>query len=228
MSKLKNICDICHIIFFFTKNFQILKLMLQPYFSDYIEAGCDEAGRGPLSGPVYGAAVILPKDFFHPLLNDSKQLSEKNRDILREIIEKEAISWAITSVSAQEIDTINILQASIASMQRSIDKLSVRPEFIIVDGNKFNTYKDPITNIDIPHKCFVKGDGRFASIAAASILAKTYRDQFMREAAKQYPQYGWDHNFGYPTKGHRDAIAKFGASPLHRKCFKLLPDPELF
>lgn len=202
--------------------------MLASYYSNYIEAGCDEAGRGPLAGPVYAAAVILPKDFEHPLLNDSKQLSEKVRMELRPIIEREAIAWAVTAVSAEEIDEINILRASITGMQRSLDKLQVRPEFIIVDGNKFSPYQDPALGAIIPHKCFVKGDGKYASIAAASVLAKTYRDEFMREAALKYPQYGWDRNFGYPTAEHRAAIEKYGPSPLHRKTFKLLPDPELF
>lgn len=201
--------------------------MLASYYSEFIEAGCDEAGRGPLAGPVYAAAVILPRDFSHPLLNDSKQLSEKVRVMLRPIIEKEALAWAVTAVSAEEIDEINILRASITGMQRSLDRLSVRPEFIIIDGNKFSPYLDAQGKV-IPHKCFVKGDGRYASIAAASVLAKTYRDDYMREMAKIYPQYGWERNFGYPTEEHRAAIAKFGPCPLHRKTFRLLPDPVLF
>ncbi|MBO7249556.1 MAG: ribonuclease HII [Bacteroidales bacterium] len=191
--------------------------MLSPFYSDFIEAGCDEAGRGPLAGPVFAAAVILPRDFHHPLLNDSKQISEKVREELRPIIEREALAWAVTAVDAEEIDRINILKASIVGMQRSLDQLTLRPEFIIVDGNKFAPYmyKGEI----IPHKCIVKGDAKFASIAAASILAKTYRDDFMREAAKQYPQYGWERNFGYPTKEHREAIIRYGETPLHRKSF---------
>lgn len=199
--------------------------MLSPFFSEYIEAGCDEAGRGPLAGPVFAAAVILPKDFYHPLLNDSKKLSQKVRMELRPIIEREAIAWAVTAVDAQEIDKINILKASIAGMQRSLDKLTVRPEFIIVDGNKFSPYVDrsggPAASDwrIIPHKCIVKGDAKYASIAAASVLAKTYRDEFMIEAAKQYPQYGWEKNFGYPTKQHREAIIRYGETPLHRKSF---------
>lgn len=205
--------------------------MLLPYFSEYIEAGCDEAGRGPLAGPVFAAAVILPRDFHHPLLNDSKQISEKVRETLRPIIEREAIAWAVTEVSAEEIDKINILKASIVGMQRSIDKLVVRPEFIIVDGNKFSPYveKSGPTTTEwkiIPHKCIVKGDAKYASIAAASILAKTYRDDFMREAAIKYPQYGWERNFGYPTKEHRAAIARYGESPLHRKSFHWKRDDE--
>lgn len=202
--------------------------MLLSYYSEFVEAGCDEAGRGPLAGPVFAAAVILPKGWEHPLLNDSKQLSAKVREELRPVIEKEALAWAVTAVSAEEIDKINILRASITGMQRSLDKLSVRPEFIIVDGNKFSPYLDSARGANIPFKCFVKGDGRFASIAAASVLAKTYRDDFMREAALKYPQYGWDRNFGYPTAEHREAIARFGPTPLHRKSFKLLPEPELF
>lgn len=202
--------------------------MLLSHYSDFIEAGCDEAGRGPLAGPVFAAAVILPKNFEHPLLNDSKQLSEKVRLELRPLIEREALAWAVTAVSAEEIDSINILRASITGMQRSLDKLSLRPEFIIVDGNKFSPYQDSASGAIIPHKCFVKGDGRFASIAAASVLAKTYRDDFMREAALKYPQYGWDRNFGYPTAEHRQAIAQYGPTPLHRKTFRLLPEPELF
>lgn len=196
--------------------------MLLPYYSDFIEAGCDEAGRGPLAGPVFAAAVVLPRDFHNDLLNDSKQLSEKVRYGLRPIIERQAIDWAVVSVSAEEIDEINILNASITGMHRALDKLKMPPEFIIIDGNKFINYKN------IPHKCFVKGDGRFASIAAASVLAKTYRDDFMREAAQKYPHYGWDHNFGYPTAEHRKAIALYGPTPLHRKTYKLLPDPQLF
>jgi ribonuclease HII len=196
--------------------------MLLPYYSDFIEAGCDEAGRGPLAGPVFAAAVVLPRDFHNDLLNDSKQLSEKVRYDLRPIIERQAIDWAVVSVSAEEIDEINILNASITGMHRALDKLKMPPEFIIIDGNKFINYKN------IPHKCFVKGDGRFASIAAASVLAKTYRDDFMREAALKYPHYGWDHNFGYPTAEHRKAIALYGPTPLHRKTYKLLPDPQLF
>lgn len=199
--------------------------MLSPFYSNFIEAGCDEAGRGPLAGPVFAAAVILPKEFHHPLLNDSKQISERVREELRPIIEKEALAWAVTAVEPEEIDRINILKASITGMQRSLDKLILRPEFIIVDGNKFSPYIDksggPSTSDwkIIPHKCIVKGDAKYASIAAASILAKTYRDDYMREAAKQYPQYGWDRNFGYPTKEHREAIIRYGETPLHRKSF---------
>lgn len=207
--------------------------MLSPFYSDFIEAGCDEAGRGPLAGPVFAAAIILPRDFHHPLLNDSKQISEKVREELRPIIEREALAWAVTAVDPEEIDKINILKASILGMQRSLDKLTIRPEFIIVDGNKFSPYIDksggPSTSDwkIVPHKCIVKGDAKYASIAAASVLAKTYRDDFMREAAKQYPQYGWERNFGYPTKEHREAIIRYGETPLHRKSFHCRKDEQL-
>ena len=173
--------------------------------------------RGCLSGPVTAAAVILPKDFHHPVLNDSKQLTEKQRYMLRPIIEKEAIAWAVAHVSPEEIDEINILNASILGMHRSIDQLKQRPDFIAVDGNKFKPYQD------IPHHCQVKGDATYMNIAAASVLAKTYRDDRMKELATEYPEYGWERNAGYPTKGHRDAIREFGATPHHRKSFQLLP-----
>ena len=184
------------------------------------EAGCDEAGRGCLAGPVFAAAVILPDDFSHPLLNDSKQLSERRRYELREVIEREAISWAVASVDNEEIDRINILNASILAMHRALDGLNVRPGAIIVDGNRFKPYGDT------PSATFVKGDGRFANIAAASILAKTYRDDFMVAAHAEYPVYDWNINKGYPTKAHRAAIAAHGASPLHRISFRLL-NPQL-
>lgn len=206
--------------------------MLLPFYSDFIEAGCDEAGRGPLAGPVYAAAVILPRDFHHPLLNDSKQISERIREELRPIIEREAIAWAVTAIEPEEIDRINILKASITGMQRSLDKLTVRPDFVIVDGNKFAPYIDRSgggSTSDwrvIPHKCIVKGDAKYASIAAASVLAKTYRDDYMREAAKKYPQYGWERNFGYPTKEHREAIIRYGETPLHRKSFHCKRDEQ--
>ena len=178
-----------------------------------IEAGCDEAGRGPLAGPVYAAAVILPADFHHPLLNDSKQMTEKARETLRPIIEKEAVAWAVEAVSAAEIDEINILNASIAGMQRAVLKLAVRPQFLLIDGNKFKPLQD------IPYKTVVHGDATFASIAAASVLAKTYRDEFMRNLARQYPEYGWDRNMGYPTKEHIEAIRQFGYTEWHRMSF---------
>lgn len=179
-----------------------------------IEAGCDEAGRGCLAGPVFAAAVILPDDFSHPFLNDSKQLSEKKRDLLRPIIEREALAWAVASVSAEEIDRINILNASIEAMHRALDMLSLRPEAIIVDGNRFKPYRD------VPATTIVKGDGKYASIAAASILAKTHRDEYMKKIAAEYPCYGWAVNKGYPTKAHREAIAANGLSPHHRITFR--------
>lgn len=181
-----------------------------------LEAGCDEAGRGCLAGPVYAAAVILPDDFSHPWLNDSKQLSESRREALRPIIEREAIAWAVGVVDNEEIDRINILNASILAMHRALDRLSVRPGSIAVDGNRFKPYGET------PWQTYVKGDGRFANIAAASILAKTYRDDFMRQAALQYPGYDWEVNKGYPTAAHRRAIAALGPTPLHRHTFRLL------
>lgn len=180
-----------------------------------LEAGCDEAGRGCLCGPVSCAAVILPPGFECPDLNDSKQLSEKRRAQLRPIIEENALAWAVVMVEAEEIDRINILQASITGMQRALDRLSVRPQHILVDGNKFRPYKD------IPHTTVVKGDATYMSIAAASILAKTHRDELMERLAMEYPQYGWAVNKGYPTKAHREAIARFGATPHHRMTFRL-------
>lgn len=178
-----------------------------------LEAGCDEAGRGPLAGPVFAAAVILPEDFHHPLLNDSKQMSERARDILRPIIEKEAVAWAVEAVSAEEIDRINILHASIAGMQRAVRKLSVKPEFLLIDGNRFSPFDG------YAYQTVVHGDATYACIAAASVLAKTYRDEYMRRLAQEYPQYGWDSNMGYPTKAHIDAIRQFGYTPHHRKSF---------
>ncbi len=178
-----------------------------------LEAGCDEAGRGPLAGPVFAAAVILPEDFLHPLLNDSKQMSEKAREKLRPIIEKEAVAWAVESVSAEEIDRINILSASIAGMQRAVLKLTVKPDFLLIDGNRFK----PLGGI--PYRTIVHGDATFASIAAASVLAKTYRDDFMRKISADYPMYGWDRNMGYPTREHIEAVRKWGFSPWHRKSF---------
>ena len=181
-----------------------------------IEAGCDEAGRGPLAGPVFAAAVILPENFSHPLLNDSKQMSLKNRELLREIIEKEAVAWAVEAVPPAEIDTINILGASIAGMQRAVMKLDPKPDFLLIDGNRFKPF-GPFTTKD--YKTIVKGDATFASIAAASVLAKTHRDAFMTELAREFPQYGWERNFGYPTKEHIEAIRKFGLTPWHRRSF---------
>lgn len=192
------------------------------YIAARAEAGCDEAGRGCLAGPVYAAAVILPDDFHHPLLNDSKQLTEARREKLRPIIEAEAVAWAVGVVDNHEIDRINILRASILAMHRALDGLKETPGAVIVDGNRFTAWRD------VPFETFVKGDGRFGNIAAASILAKTHRDQFMREAAERYPQYHWEVNKGYPTKDHRAAIAEFGPCELHRSSFKLLPAPTLF
>ena len=181
-----------------------------------LEAGCDEAGRGPLAGPVYAAAVILPPDFHHPLLNDSKQMSEKARDALRGVIEREALSWAVVAVSPEEIDTVNILNASILGMQRAVLQLDPSPEFLLVDGNRFRPfgrYKAA------DYKTVVHGDATYASIAAASVLAKTHRDAYMRRIAAEYPQYGWDRNMGYPTREHVEAIKRYGYTPYHRKSF---------
>ncbi len=180
------------------------------------EAGCDEAGRGCLAGPVYAAAVILPDDFSHPWLNDSKQLSESRREALRPIIESEAVAWAVGIVQHSEIDRINILNASILAMHRALDALKVRPGRIIVDGNRFKPYAE------VPYTTFVKGDGRYANIAAASILAKTHRDEHMRRLHEQFPCYGWDVNKGYPTAAHRKAIELHGPTPYHRMTFRLL------
>ena len=193
--------------------------MLQLKYSTYdFEAGTDEAGRGCLSGPVVAAAVILPTGFKHSLLNDSKQVSEKNRDVLRPIIEQQAIAYGVSFVYQKEIDEINILNASITAMHRALDKMKTGPEFIIVDGNRFKTYGE------IPHKTIVKGDSKFLSIAAASVLAKTYRDAYMRDIHEQHPEYNWAKNKGYPTKEHRQAIKQFGANEHHRMTFKLLPE----
>jgi Ribonuclease HII len=193
--------------------------MLLPYLEKgRIEAGCDEAGRGCLAGAVFAAAVILPPDFSSELLNDSKQLSEKKRYELRPIIEKEAISWAVGIVSPEEIDKINILNASFLAMHRAIEQLSVKPEHLLIDGNRFTPYPD------IPHSTIIKGDGKYLSIAAASILAKTYRDDYMDSLANEYPQYLWQQNKGYPTKAHREAIREHGITPYHRKTFTLLPE----
>ena len=191
-----------------------------------LEAGCDEAGRGPLAGPVYAAAVILPPDFHHPLLNDSKQMTERAREELRPIIEQEAVAWAVEAVSPEEIDKLNILWASVTGMQRAVLKLSPAPEFLLIDGNKFRPFgaygfKD--------YRTVVHGDATYASIAAASVLAKTYRDDFMRSIALQYPEYGWDRNMGYPTPEHIEAIRLHGYTPWHRKSFHVKElEPSLF
>ena len=180
------------------------------------EAGVDEAGRGCLAGAVYAAAVILPDDFRHPLLNDSKQMTERNRDILRPIIESEAISWAVGVVTADEIDQFNILRASIMAMHRALDALKTSPGGILVDGNRFYPWKG------VEHRTVIKGDGKYGNIAAASVLAKTHRDEYMEQMAKHYPEYKWEINKGYPTRDHREAIAKYGPSPIHRMTFSLL------
>jgi len=186
-----------------------------------IEAGCDEAGRGCLSGPVVAAAVILPKNFKNPLLNDSKKLSEKQRRELRPIIEKEAIAWAVGIVDNVEIDEINILNASFLAMHRAIDQLQTKPEQLLIDGNRFKQYHTT------PHHCIIKGDGKYLSIAAASVLAKTYRDDIMDELHTKFPNYAWDKNKGYPTKAHRLGIEQFGATPFHRMTFTLLAPTQL-
>ncbi|MCK4406114.1 MAG: ribonuclease HII [Bacteroidales bacterium] len=190
--------------------------MLKKFYSKrLIEAGCDEAGRGCFAGPVFAAAVILPRDFEDELLNDSKQLTVKQRNTLREIIKNEASAWAVASVDNIEIDEINILNASFLAMHKAIDKLKITPKLLLIDGNRFNKYKN------IPHKCIIKGDGKYLSIAAASVLAKTHRDEFMLNLDKEFPDYDWKNNKGYPTPKHKQAIAKHGISPYHRKSFNL-------
>ena len=196
--------------------------MLLPYYiENVVEAGCDEAGRGCLAGPVFAAAVVLPHDYENSLLNDSKQLTEHRRYELREVIEHDALAWAVGVVSHDEIDKINILNASIRAMHLALDQLTLRPEHIIVDGNRFRPYGT------VPYHTVVKGDGKYMSIAAASILAKTYRDDFMNKIDAEYPVYGWKRNKGYPTKDHREAIKQYGVSPYHRLTFNLLGDPQL-
>jgi ribonuclease HII len=191
-------------------------------------AGCDEAGRGCLAGPVYAAAVILPPDYENPLLNDSKQLTKRQREQLRGEIERDAVAWAVGIVTNEEIDQMNILRASITAMHRAIDQLSVRPDHLIIDGNRFYPYHDPQRDGQlIPHHCIVKGDATYLAIAAASVLAKTYRDDFMTRLHQQYPYYGWDRNAGYPTPQHRAAIRQHGTTPYHRMSFNLLGDGQL-
>ena len=196
-------------------------MLASHFYEGKIEAGCDEAGRGCLAGSVYAAAVILPENYQNELLNDSKQLTEKRRYELREIIQRDAIAWAVGIVTPEEIDKINILNASILAMHRALDQLKVRPEAIIVDGNKFKPYQK------LPHTTIVKGDGKYLSIAAASILAKTYRDDYMNRLAEEYPQYDWLSNKGYPTRKHREAIRQYGITPYHRKSYNLLGDGQL-
>ena len=198
--------------------------MLKPYFSnkEIIECGCDEAGRGCLAGPVVAAAVVLPPDFSHPLLNDSKQLTDKQRRLLRPIIEENAIAHSVAFVNNEEIDKINILQASFLAMNKAVQTLSIKPELLLIDGNRFKN------QTEIPFQCVVKGDSLYQSIAAASILAKTYRDDYMLEIHKEYPQYQWNKNMGYPTKLHRKAIEEHGITPFHRKTFRLSNQLSLF
>lgn len=191
------------------------------YYSNLIEAGCDEAGRGCLAGSVYAAAVILPKDYDNPLLNDSKKLTEKRRKVLRDQIVRDAVSWAVGVVTPEEIDKINILNASFIAMHRALDQLTIRPEAVIVDGNRFNPYRD------LPYTTIVKGDGKYQSIAAASILAKTFRDEYMDSLANEYPYYDWQKNKGYPTKAHREGIRDHGPSPYHRMSYNLMGATQL-
>lgn len=198
--------------------------MLKPrFFKSKVEAGCDEAGRGCLAGPVVAAAVILPSNYKHDMLNDSKKLTKKQRDELRPEVEEHAIAWSIGIATHQEIDNINILNASFLAMHRAIDQLRNKPEYLLIDGNRFTAYPE------IPHRCIVKGDSKYYSIAAASILAKTHRDELMEKLAESHPEYHWNTNVGYPTKQHRSAIKDFGITPYHRRSFQLLPPPlELF
>lgn len=187
--------------------------LLRFMHEDLVEAGCDEAGRGPLAGPVFAAAVVLPKNFCHPVLNDSKKMTEKQRDELRPIIEKEALAWAVEAISAAEIDEINILNASIAGMQRAVRKLAVKPDFLLIDGNRFKPFDE------FKYATVVHGDAIYTSIAAASVLAKTYRDEFMIRLAEEFPMYGWERNMGYPTKEHIEAIRRYGYTKWHRRSF---------
>ena len=204
-------------------------MLASHYYTGKVEAGCDEAGRGCLAGSVYAAAVIFPEDYQNDELNDSKQLTDRRRKQLREIIQRDAVAWAVGIVTPEEIDRINILNASILAMHRALDQLKVRPEAIIVDGNRFKPYRPVVDGlpVNIPHTTIVKGDGKYLSIAAASILAKTYRDDYMDELAKEYPQYDWLSNKGYPTKKHREAIRQYGITPYHRKTFNMLGDGQL-
>ena len=209
-----------------TNTASLFQKMLKLYHTEgLVEAGCDEAGRGCLAGPVFAAAVILPPDFKNDVLNDSKQLSERQRYQLREVIEREAVAWAVAECSPQEIDKMNILRCSILAMQRALDQLKVRPQHILVDGNRWQPYRwnGEIVKADT----IVKGDATYMNIAAASILAKTYRDDRMKALAQEFPQYGWDKNMGYPAKTHREAIARYGATPHHRMTFRLLPETQL-
>lgn len=190
-------------------------MLITSFQNELTEAGCDEAGRGPLAGPLFAAAVILPMGFEHPLLNDSKKMSARNRLLLREIIERDAVAWAVAEVSAERIDEINILNAAFEGMCNAVKMLRVQPELLSIDGNRFRS------SLDIPYNCIIKGDGKYANIAAASVLAKTYRDERMESLAREFPQYGWERNMGYPTAEHRKAIAEHGLTPHHRTSFKL-------
>ena len=202
-----------------TKEIQLLSHLNE----GLVEAGCDEAGRGPLAGPVFAAAVIMPPDFHHPLLNDSKQMNEKHRDMLREVIEREAVAWAVEAVSAEEIDRLNILWASVTGMHRAVRRLRVKPDFLLVDGNRFRPCDG------IPYRTVVHGDATYACIAAASVLAKTWRDEAMRALAREYPGYGWERNMGYPTPEHIEALRRLGPTPQHRKSFHVKElEPTLF
>ena len=199
------------------------------YYQGKVEAGCDEAGRGCLAGSVYAAAVVFPEDYQNDALNDSKQLTDRRRKLLRDVIQRDALAWAVGVVTPEEIDRINILNASILAMHRALDQLTVRPEAIIVDGNRFKPYSQVLNGVTVqtPHTTIVKGDGKYLSIAAASILAKTYRDDYMDQLAQEYPQYDWLSNKGYPTRKHRDAIRQYGITPYHRKTFNMLGDGQL-
>jgi ribonuclease HII len=196
-------------------------MLLSCHTPDLLEAGCDEAGRGCLAGPVFAAAVVLPKNYQNEILNDSKQLNKNQRNTLRQIIENDALAWAVASVSHEEIDKINILNASVLAMHRAIEKLSIKPEFLLIDGNRFKSYQK------IPHQTVVKGDGKYLSIAAASVLAKTYRDEYMSKIHNEFPNYGWLTNQGYPTQKHYESIEKYGITPHHRKTFKLIKNAQL-
>ena len=204
-------------------------MLASHYYTGKVEAGCDEAGRGCLAGSVYAAAVIFPEDYQNDELNDSKQLTDRRRKQLREIIQRDAVAWAVGVVTPEEIDRINILNASILAMHRALDQLTVRPEAIIVDGNRFKPYRPVVDGsaVNLPHTTIVKGDGKYLSIAAASILAKTYRDDYMDQLAEEFPQYDWLSNKGYPTKKHREAIRQYGITPYHRKSFNMLGDGQL-
>lgn len=210
----------CWLIYNYFANFTLMSKLLPFFKKGSIEAGCDEAGRGCLAGPVVAAAVILPANFKNDLLNDSKKLTEAQRKKLRPIIEKEALAYGVSFVDEKEIDQVNILNASFIAMHRSVDQLNLTPELLLIDGNRFHAYKD------IPHECIIKGDGKYLSIAAASVLAKTYRDDFMEKIGEEYPVYDWAQNKGYPTKKHRIAILNNGDCKYHRKTFRLLPENQ--